>query len=201
VTECDGAQQDNASRTSSGAALPASQALAQTESVALGHHMVSQCSCSPWPWPVTRYPDGMSAAVIWLIVALGLAGVEALTGDMFLLMLGGGALAAAGSSWLLDLPIWTDGAVFLAVSVLLLVLVRPTLRRRLTPPESLSTGIKALEGKSALVLDRVARDEGQVKVDGQVWTARPLNEGDVFEPGERVTVMHIDGATAVVWIP
>jgi membrane protein implicated in regulation of membrane protease activity len=143
----------------------------------------------------------MSAAVIWLIVALGLASTEALTGDMFLLMLGGGALAAAGSSWLLDLPIWTDGAVFLVVSLLLLMLVRPALRRRLTPTESLSMGIKALEGKSALVLDRVAHDEGQVKVDGQVWTARPLNEGDVFEPGERVTVMHIDGATAVVWIP
>jgi membrane protein implicated in regulation of membrane protease activity len=143
----------------------------------------------------------MSAAVIWLIVALGLAGTEALTGDMFLLMLGGGALAAAGSSWLLDLPIWVDGVVFLVVSVLLLSLVRPELRRRLTPPESLSMGIKALEGKRALVLDRVAHDEGQVKVDGQVWTARPLNEGDVFEPGERVTVMHIDGATAVVWIP
>jgi membrane protein implicated in regulation of membrane protease activity len=142
----------------------------------------------------------MSAAVIWLIVALALAGAEALTGDMFLLMLGGGALAAAGSSWLLDLPIWTDGAVFLVVSVLLLILVRPALRRRLTP-KSLTTGIKALEGKTALVLDRVAHDEGQVKVDGQVWTARPLNEGDVFEPGERVTVMHIDGATAVVWNP
>src|SRR6202034_4482796 len=141
----------------------------------------------------------MRAAVIWLIVALGLAGAEALTGDMFLLMLGGGALSAAGSSWLLDLPIWTDGAVFLVVSVLLLMLVRPTLRRRLTPTESLSTGIKALEGKSALVLDRVAHDQGQVKVDGLVWTARPLNEGDVFEPGERVTVMHIDGASAVVW--
>jgi membrane protein implicated in regulation of membrane protease activity len=140
----------------------------------------------------------MPAAVIWLIVALGLAGAEALTGDMFLLMLSGGALAAAGSSGL-GLPIWTDGAVFLVVSVLLLVLVRPTLRRRLTPAKGLPTGVKALEGKSALVLDRVARDEGQVKVDGQVWTARPLNDGDVFEPGERVTVMHIDGATAVVW--
>src|SRR6202035_5983011 len=97
----------------------------------------------------------MPIALSWLIFALALAGAEALTGDMFLLMLGGGALAAAASSWLLDLPIWTDGAVFLAVSVLLLVLVRPTLRRRLTPAESLSTGIKALEGKSALVADRV----------------------------------------------
>jgi len=137
--------------------------------------------------------------LIWLIVALGLAGAEALTGDMFMLMLGGGALAAAGSSWLLGLPIWTDGAVFLVVSVLLLLLVRPVLRRRLTPAKGLPTGVKALEGKSALVLDRVAHDEGQVKLDGQVWTARPMNEGDVFEPGERVTVMHIDGATAVVW--
>jgi membrane protein implicated in regulation of membrane protease activity len=141
----------------------------------------------------------MSAAVIWLIVALGLAGAEALTGDMFLLMLGGGALAAAGSSWLLNPPIWVDGAVFLLVSVLLLSLVRPVLRRHLTPPQSLSTGIAALEGKRALVLDHVAHDEGQVKVDGQVWTARPLNEGDEFEPGEQVTVMRIDGATAVVW--
>ena len=143
----------------------------------------------------------MSAAVIWLIVALGLAGTEALTGDMSLLMLGGGALAAAGSSWLLDLPLWADGAVFLVVSVLLLALVRPALRRRLTPPAGLTTGIEALEGKHALVLDRVARDEGQIKIDGQVWTARPLNEGDEFEPGERVTVMRIDGATAVVWNP
>jgi membrane protein implicated in regulation of membrane protease activity len=141
----------------------------------------------------------MPAAVIWLIVAFGLAGVEALTGDMFMLMLSGGALAAAGSSWLLNLPIWTDGAVFLIVSVLLVVLVRPALRRRLTPAKGLPTGVEALEGKSALVLDRVAHDEGQVKLDGQVWTARPMNEGDVFEPGERVTVMHIDGATAVVW--
>jgi membrane protein implicated in regulation of membrane protease activity len=141
----------------------------------------------------------MSAAVIWLIVALGLAGAEALTGDMFLLMLGGGALAAAGSSWLLNPPIWVDGAVFLLVSVLLLSLVRPVVRRHLTPPQSLSTGIAALEGKRALVLDHVALVAGQVKVDGQVWTARPLNEGDEFEPGEQVTVMRIDGATAVVW--
>jgi membrane protein implicated in regulation of membrane protease activity len=141
----------------------------------------------------------MSAAVIWLIVALGLAGAEALTGDMSLLMLGGGALAAAGSSWLLDLPVWADGAVFLVVSVLLLVLVRPALRRRLTSAREMRIGPQALEGKSALVLDRVARDGGQVKLDGQVWTARPLDDSDVFEPGELVTVMQIDGATAVVW--
>jgi membrane protein implicated in regulation of membrane protease activity len=58
--------------------------------------------------------------------------------------------------------------------------------------------VKALEGKSALVLDRVARHEGQVKLDGEIWTARPLNDDDIYEPGDHVTVVHIDGATAVV---
>jgi membrane protein implicated in regulation of membrane protease activity len=141
----------------------------------------------------------MPIAVSWLIFALALAGAEALTGDMFLLMLGGGALAAAATAWLTDWPILGDGVVFLLVSVLLVVLVRPAVRRRMTPEKVPPMGIKALEGKRAMVLDRVARDEGQVKLDGQVWTARPLNDADVYEPGEAVTVMHIDGATAVVF--
>lgn len=141
----------------------------------------------------------MHAAVLWLIAALVLAGAEALTGHLFLVMLGGGALAAAAASWLTDLPVWADGAVFLVVSVLLLVLVRPALRRRLTPATTLETGIKALEGTNAVVLNRVARDEGRVKLHGEVWTARPFNDNDIYEPGESVTVMHIDGATAVVF--
>lgn len=141
----------------------------------------------------------MPAALIWLIFALGLAGAEALTGDMFLLMLSGGALSAAVTSSLIDWPIWSDGVVFLVVSVLMLVLVRPALRRRLSSGMGVVTGIPALEGKSALVLDRIGEHGGRVKLGGEVWTARPLNDGDVYEPGEQVTVMHIDGATALVW--
>jgi len=141
----------------------------------------------------------MSAPLIWLVAALALAGAEALTGDMSLLMLGGGALAAAGSSWLLGLPLWADGAVFLVISVLLLALVRPAARRRLTVGRGLPEPIRALEGKHALVLDRIDGQQGRVKLDGEVWTARPLDENDSYEPGEQVTVMHIDGATAVVW--
>lgn len=141
----------------------------------------------------------MAVAVIWLISALVLAGAEALTGHLFMLMLAGGALAAALSSWLTGWPGWANGAVFLLVSVLLLGLVRPALRRRLTPAGGPLIGVRALEGKNAVVVDRVARHEGQVKLDGQVWTARPLNDGDVYEPGESVTVLQIDGATAVVF--
>jgi membrane protein implicated in regulation of membrane protease activity len=141
----------------------------------------------------------MSEALIWLVAALGLAGAEVLTGDMALLMLSGGALVAAGASWLLGLPLWADGAVFLVVSVLLLVVVRPLLRRRLVSGSGLAEPAKALEGKNALVLEAVSRHRGQVKLDGEVWTARAYDDADVYLPGEQVTVMHIDGATAVVW--
>jgi membrane protein implicated in regulation of membrane protease activity len=140
----------------------------------------------------------MTAALIWLIVALGLAGAEVLTGDLFLLMLGGGALAASGSSLIFD-DVWVHGIVFLVASVLLLVGVRPALRRHMMSGKGLAEPMKELEGKSALVLDKVARHEGRVKLDGQEWSARPLNDNDVYEPGDQVTVMHIDGATAVVF--
>lgn len=139
----------------------------------------------------------MPVALIWLIVALALAGAVVLTGDLFLLMLGGGALAAAGSAVVFD-SLWVHGVVFLVASILLLVGVRPALRRHLSSGKGLPDPMKELEGKSALVLDRVARHEGQVKLDGQVWTARPLNENDVYQPGDHVTVVQIDGATAVV---
>lgn len=141
----------------------------------------------------------MPVWLIWLVLAIVLAGAEALTGDMFLLMLSGGALAATGTSWLFDWPIWADGVVFLLVSVLLLGVVRPVLRRRFYSGAGLPEPAKALEGKTALVLDRVAQHVGQVKLEGEVWTARPLDDNDVYEPGDQVTVMRIDGATAVVW--
>src|SRR5258705_188399 len=131
----------------------------------------------------------MAVPLIWLIAALALAGAEALTGDLFLLMLGGGALAAAGSSLVFD-DLWIHGAVFLVVSVLLLALVGPVLRRHLTSGEGMPEPAKALEGKSALVLDRVARHEGQVKVDGEIWTARPATDDEVYEPGDHVTVVY-----------
>ncbi|BBZ67036.1 hypothetical protein MINS_24650 [Mycolicibacterium insubricum] len=140
----------------------------------------------------------MPAALIWLIAALLLAGAEALTGDMFLLMLAGGALAAAVSRQLLDLSPWVDGAVFLVVSVLLVTLVRPTLRRRLQPAALPEVGIEALAGRSAIVLEPVSRHGGQIKLAGEVWSARPMVEHDVYGQGEEVSVIAIDGATAIV---
>lgn len=139
------------------------------------------------------------AALIWLVAGVLLAAAEALTGDLFLLMLAGGALAAAGVTAVTDFPVWIDAVVFGVVSVALLGVVRPILLRRFAAPPQTLMNVDALTGKHALVLEQVGQHAGQVKLGGDVWTARPLDSTEVYPPGTTVTVMKIDGATAVVW--
>src|SRR3978361_2394091 len=105
-------------------------------------------------------------ALIWLVAALALAGAGGLTGDLFLLMLSGGALSAAGATALLGGPVWVDGAVFAAVSILLLVLVRPALRKRFAAGTGLPEPMKALEGTAAPGLYPGGRRGGRREPDG-----------------------------------
>ena len=67
-------------------------------------------------------------------------------------------------------------------------------------PPRLRTGAAALIGKQAVVLERIANDEGMgtVRIDGEVWTARSYNDDAVIERGTRVDVVEIKGATALV---
>ncbi|GAA4474331.1 NfeD family protein [Rhodococcus olei] len=139
------------------------------------------------------------AALVWLVAGVLLAAAEAATGDFFLLMLAGGALVTAGVSAVTDAPVWIDAVVFAVVSLALVVGVRPALLRRFAKPPMLATNTAALPGKHALVLEEVSEHRGQVKLDGEVWTARPLDHTEVYPPGTTVTVMEINGATAVVW--
>ncbi|MEN3263511.1 NfeD family protein [Pseudonocardia sp.] len=140
----------------------------------------------------------MTAAVIWLILSLVLIAAEVLSGDFVLLMLGGGALAAAGVSFLVGGPL-VGGVVFILASVLLVFAVRPALRRRLN--RGLDHSVmhhKALVGVTAIVVARVDGHGGRVKIGGELWSARSSDGHEVIEPGARVTVMDISGATALV---
>jgi membrane protein implicated in regulation of membrane protease activity len=89
-------------------------------------------------------------------------------------------------------------AVFVLCSAGSVLFLRPVALRHLRTPAALRSGTAALVGQRAVVLQRVDADQGQVKIGGEVWTARPYDETDVFEPGARVDVMKIDGATALV---
>nr|WP_169336491.1 NfeD family protein [Nocardia transvalensis] len=122
-----------------------------------------------------------------------------LTGDFTLLMLGGAALVTAGVSGVAGTSILVDAIVFGVSSVALMLLVRPMLLRRFATPPPTPTNVDALPGKTARVLQTVNEHTGQVKIGGEVWSARPLDHGEEYAEGETVYVMKIDGAHAVVW--
>jgi membrane protein implicated in regulation of membrane protease activity len=139
----------------------------------------------------------MSAWVIWMVAAGLLAIGEIVTLSFFM---GPIAVAAvlAGIAALLGAGTALQLVVFILASIGTLAVLRPVARRHLRTPARIRTGTAALIGANAVVLDRVDRDGGTVKLSGEVWSARSYDEGVVLEPGARVEVMQIDGATALV---
>jgi membrane protein implicated in regulation of membrane protease activity len=141
----------------------------------------------------------MSGWVLWVIAAAVFAVGEMLTTSFFLAPFAVGAALAAvvdvasGS----ELASWI---VFVAASLLTLVAVRPIVRSHMRMPAQLRTGTAALVGKHAIVLERIVNHEGVgcIKVDGEVWTARSLDDDQVIERGTRVEIVDIKGATALV---
>jgi membrane protein implicated in regulation of membrane protease activity len=135
--------------------------------------------------------------VWWVVAALALAAVEIVSLDLIFAMVAVGALAAAVVAAVggnLVAQVLTAAVV----SVLLLFAVRPVALRHLRASPQARTNVEALVGAPALVLQRVDRHTGLVKLGGEDWTARTLQPDSSFEPGTNLTVVRIDGATAVV---
>jgi len=89
---------------------------------------------------------------------------------------------------------------FILVSLIVIGTLRPVAHRHRRLPPPIRTGAAALVGRRAMVLERIANDEGVgcVKIEGgEVWTARSLDD-EVIEVGQRVEVVDIKGATALV---
>jgi membrane protein implicated in regulation of membrane protease activity len=133
----------------------------------------------------------------WLIVAAALGVGEVATLGFFLgpvAIAAGIAAVVAAIGGGVELQV----AVFVIASIASLGIIRPIARRHLRTPARIRTGAAALIGTRATVVERVDAHSGQVKIGGEIWTARPFDEDDVFEQGARVDVMKIEGATALV---
>lgn len=139
-------------------------------------------------------------SLLWLALGLIFIFVELLIGDLSMLMLAGGALAAAGVS-LLGTPLWADVTVFAIVSLALVLLVRPPLRRKLAAANQdgeIESHPAILAGKNAVVEEEVTRSTGLIKISGKLWSARSYVSGQAFQPGDSVVVVQIKGNTAFV---
>lgn len=133
----------------------------------------------------------------WVVLILVFLVIEMLTLDFTFLMLSIGGLAGLGAD-LLGAPLWLQVIIAAVVAALLVMFLRPPLLRRLRRGEDPTpSNVDALIGIPGTVVASVGAHGGQVKLaNGDVWTAR--TESGELEPGVRVEVSRIDGATAVV---
>ena len=141
----------------------------------------------------------MSVWVIWLVAACILGVGEMHQGGFYLAPFALGAGLATVVS-LLGVGAPLSAVVFLLASGIVFGTLRPVAQRHRRLPPSIRTGAAALIGRPAIVLERIANNEGVgcVKIDGEVWTARSYDEDEVIDVGERVEVVEIRGATALV---
>ena len=141
----------------------------------------------------------MDAWILWLVLACVLGIGEMHQGGFYLAPFAAGAALATVVS-LLGVGALLAVIVFGISSGLVFATLRPVAKRHRRLPPSIRTGAAALIGRRAIVLERIANDEGVgcVKIDGEVWTARSYNDDDVIERGTRVDVVDIKGATALV---
>jgi membrane protein implicated in regulation of membrane protease activity len=141
----------------------------------------------------------MDTELVWLIAGVFAAVGEMLTMGFYLAPFSVGAFAALVAG-LVGAGGAVQVAVFAGVTVACFALLRPIARRHLYQPPHIRTGTAALVGRTAIVLEGIDNDAGAgtVRLDGEVWTARALDEDDRIEAGTRVQVIEIRGATAVV---
>jgi membrane protein implicated in regulation of membrane protease activity len=139
------------------------------------------------------------AWLLWSLVAVALTVGEIATPGLFFLgpiaiaAIAAAIVAALGAGWAAQV------IVFAGASVASLALLRPIARRHLRMPTAIRTGSAKLVGEKATVLERVDHSGGRVKIGGEIWSARAFDANQVLEPGARVEVAQIEGATALVY--
>ncbi|MFE2582211.1 NfeD family protein [Streptomyces sp. NPDC059378] len=141
--------------------------------------------------------NDIDAWVWWLVAAaaLGIPLVVTAMPEFGMLAVGGVAAAVTAG---LGFGVVIQVLVFAVVSVALIAVVRPIATRHRAQRPQLATGIDALKGKQALVLERVDGSGGRIKLAGEVWSARSLDAERAYEVGQEVDVVDIEGATAIV---
>ena len=137
----------------------------------------------------------ISAAILWLIAAAVFALIEALTLGLTTIWFAGGAVGAAGAA-LVGFAIIPQIAVFLVISIVLLVATRPLVKKRLNSRTE-KTNIDDVIGGDGIVEETVTPySNGQVRTDGKVWSATCTH--DEIAKGAVVIIRNIKGVTLVV---
>jgi membrane protein implicated in regulation of membrane protease activity len=142
---------------------------------------------------------GDNAWAIWLSLAFLLGIAEIMSLDLVLIMLAVGALAGAGVAVLAPSLWWLQILVASGISIMMLLLLRPTLLAKVRSMPGYRSSAAKMVGSSGVATSQIDRSGGEIKVDGQSWSARPYSSDLVIEQGTEIEVFEIDGVIAVVY--
>lgn len=135
--------------------------------------------------------------MLWIILAIVFLAVEFGTVALISLWFVGGSVAALAVC-LLGGPLWLQVLVFGLISLALLLLVRPFLKKYIDP-KKVRTNVDAMRGRQAVLLETVDNlaTTGSLELSGVVWTARSA-DGSVIPAGTVVTVQGVEGVKLLV---
>lgn len=134
----------------------------------------------------------------WLLAAAALGAAEFFTLTLVFGLLASAALVAAVVAGV-GIGLLGQLVALALAAVAGLVIVRPIALRAMDRSPITLEGSDALIGKRAEVMQEVTATHGLIKVSGEEWSARALDETHVIPVGALVDVMEIEGATAVVY--
>jgi membrane protein implicated in regulation of membrane protease activity len=130
----------------------------------------------------------------WLILFVVLIILELCTVNLTTIWFAFGALIAYVVS-LFTNNITIQTTVFLAVSVITLILTRPIVKKYLLTKPS-RTNADMLIGKIGIVTKEITKtDIGEVKIDGKYWSAKANKK---IKEGSKVEILAIEGVKLIV---
>ena len=135
--------------------------------------------------------------IVWLAALIILLVVEAATVGLVCLWFAAGALCALVSFF--TESVWVQLAVFLAVSLVCLLALRP-LAKKYMDPRRVPTNADRVVGAEGVVTEAIdnLKAQGQVSVDGAPWTARTDTDAPPIPAGTAVRVLRIEGVKLIV---
>ena len=140
----------------------------------------------------------MDPWLLWLIAAGLFAAGEIVSLDLVLLMFAGGAVAGMAVALIGGATV-LQMVAFIAISGVLLALVRPIATKHLTQRTPLQLdGVDNLIGRTAKVTREIDSSSGRIRMGADEWSARTQHSGESFAVGDTVRILQVDGATAVV---
>lgn len=134
----------------------------------------------------------------WLVAAAVFVVIEIMTMGLTTIWFAGGALVGAVMA-AVSLPLWSQIIAFAVISVILLILTRPWALKYVNG-RTIKTNVDSLIGQTGLVTQDIdnLNAKGQVKVRGQIWTARSISDEVKLHEGQKVSIESISGVKVIV---